>query len=336
MTESFRRYLRAKRTVDDRALDRRLVGLLRERLAERASGTERFESATASDPLRVLEVGAGVGTMVARLLDWDVLPPGRTRYVAVDRDSDTLDGLGPFLRGWAADRSDVSVADVGPSADAGSSANGEALVVESPTRTVEVEPVVADAAAYAESTAGEWDALIGMALLDVFGLDRLGPLLGALAPGGTYYFPITFDGGTRFRPARSDDRAIERLYHRHMDEKPGGTSRAGGDALARLREADDSTLLGVGGSDWVVRPGDSGDGYPGDEAYFLRHILDTVEDAVGEVLAEAERTRSDAAGNLSTADLDAWLRERRQQVDVAELVYLTHQLDLLGRVDGRT
>ena len=335
MTGSFRRYLRAKRTVDDRALDRRLVGLLRERLAERASGTQRTGRAAeteragrASGPLRVLEVGAGVGTMVARLIDWEVLPPGRTEYVAVDRDADTLSGLVPFLREWAADRGDVSVA------DAGSPADGETLVVESADRTVAVEPVVADAAAYAESAASEPDAVIGTALLDVIGLDRLDPLLGALAPGGTYYFPITFDGGTRFRPTRPDDRVVERLYHRHMDEKAGGTSRAGGDALDRLREADGSTLLGVAGSDWVVRPGDGGGGYPGDEAYFLRHILDTVEAAVGEVIAEAERTRSDAAGCLSAADLDAWLDARREQVDDAELVYLTHQLDLLGRVDG--
>jgi len=44
-TTAFRRYLRAKRTVDDRALDRRLVGLFRERLADRAAVAEdRFAS----------------------------------------------------------------------------------------------------------------------------------------------------------------------------------------------------------------------------------------------------------------------------------------------------
>ncbi|ELZ42988.1 hypothetical protein C463_10300 [Halorubrum californiense DSM 19288] len=314
MTDSFRRYLRAKRTVDDRALDRRLVGTLRERLAERAAATE--------GPLRVLEVGAGVGTMVARLIDWGVLPPGETRYVAVDRDAETLAGAEPFLREWAAGRSDAAVSG---SADA---AGG--LVFEAGERAVTVEPVAADAAAYAAEHPGEADALIGMALLDVLGFDRLDPLLGALAPGGTYYFPITFDGGTRFRPAHPDDRAIERLYHRHMDEKPGGDSRAGGAALARLREADGSTLLGVAGSDWIVRPADGEGGYPGDEAVFLRHILDTVETAVGEVIA----AEGGETNGVSAADLDAWLETRRGQVKSGALVYLTHQLDLVGRVDG--
>jgi hypothetical protein len=72
----FQRYLRAKRTVDDRALDGDIIASLRERLAERARRRD--------GPLRVLEVGAGVGTMVERLLAWDVLPPGETRYTAVD------------------------------------------------------------------------------------------------------------------------------------------------------------------------------------------------------------------------------------------------------------
>ena len=324
---AFRRYLLAKRTVDDRALDRRLVGLLRERLADRAAATE--------GPLRVLEVGAGVGTMVARLIDWEVLPPGETRYVAVDRDPDALAGGEPFLREWTADRPDASVSgSASPASSAAGGADGAAdtLVVETDARAVAVETVAADAVAHAEAHAGEFDALIGMALLDVLGLDRLDPLLDALAPGATYYFPITFDGATRFRPDHPDDRAVERLYHRHMDEKPGGNSRSGGAAISLLRAADGSKLLGVAGSDWVVRPvdGEGDGGYPGDEARFLRHILGTVEDAVGEVIA------SDGAGesSLSAADLDAWLRTRRKQVDAAELVYLTHQLDLLGRVDG--
>ncbi|WP_017342392.1 hypothetical protein [Halorubrum sp. T3] len=312
-TAAFRRYLRAKQSVDDRALDRRLLGILRERLAERAVATE--------GPLRVLEVGAGVGTMVARLIDWEVLPPGETRYVAVDRDPDALAGLGPFLREWAAERDAPTSVDNGGSGD-------DALVVETDARTVRVESVAADAPAYAAAHAGESDALIGMALLDVLGLDRLDPLLGALAPGGTYYFPITFDGGTRFRPAHPDDREVERLYHRHMDEKPGGNSRAGGAALARLREADGSTLLGAAGSDWIARPADGEAGYPGDEAFFLRHILDTVEAAVGEVIADGGET-----GSVSADDLDAWLEIRRGQVDSGTLVYLTHQLDLIGRVD---
>ncbi len=305
MTDDFQRYLRAKRTVDDRALDRRLVDTLRERLAARAAERD--------GPVRVLEVGAGIGTMLTRLLEWDVLPAGDIEYVALDIQAENVATLGEYLTEWATDR-DVSVADA------------ETLTIDTGARRVTVDPVVADAIDYADGddavdcggrrAAPDHDLLVGAALLDLLDRDALGTLLTTLAPGGLYYFPITFDGATRFRPPHPADRAVERRYHDHMDAKAGGTSRAGGDVLDRLHRLDGATLLEVAGSDWVVRPADGA--YPGDEAYFLRHILDTVEGAVGEI------------GGVD--GLDDWLARRREQVAAAELVYVTHQLDFLGRV----
>ncbi|TKR25587.1 hypothetical protein [Natronomonas salsuginis] len=296
MTGDFRRYLRAKRTVDDRAIDQRLVGTLRERLRNRTEAGD--------GPLRVLEVGAGIGTMLARLVEWDVLPPGEIRYTAVDIESDTIEAVVPYVREWAAERS-VSVSET------------DRIVLEGSNRRIELEPVVSEAVAHAERTTGEWDLVVGSALLDLLELEALDRLLDALSPGGLCYFPITFDGGTRFRPELPGDRTIERHYHAHMDAKPGGSSRAGGDVVARLQGAVGVTLLGVAGSDWVVRPIEGT--YPADEAYFLRHILDTIEEAVGEVTDDTET-------------LEAWLAERRRQIDSAELCYFTHQLDVLGCV----
>ena len=298
MTDSFQRYLRAKRTVDDRALDRRLVESLREALTARA-GERR-------GPLRVLEIGAGIGTMLTRFLDWDVLPEGDVRYVALDVQPENVAAMGEYLAEWAGDR-DVSIA------------GEETLTLDDGARRVTVEPVVADALDYAADAAPEYDLLVGAALLDILDRDALGTLLGPVAPGGLYYFPITFDGATRFSPPHPADREVERRYHDHMDAKPGGSSRAGGDVLDRLHRLDGATLTEVAGSDWVVRPVDGA--YPGDEAYFLRHILDTVEGAVGEMAGE------------EFSDLDAWLARRREQVAAAELLYHTHQLDFLGRVD---
>ena len=300
---SFRRYLRAKRTVDDRALDRRLVDAFGERLAERGE-----------NGLRMLEVGAGIGTMLARLWEWEILPTGMIHYTAVDVDPETTAGIEPYLREWAAERS-VSI----ESSEAGSGSKGGEIRLDGPSRTVELETVTAEAVSYAATVKSEFDALIGAALLDILGLEGLETLVGSLAPDGVYYFPITFDGATRFRPSHPADRAIERHYHDHMDRKPGGNSRAGGDALDALRRMDGTTVLGVAGSDWIVRPIDGE--YPGDEAYFLRWILDSVSEAVGEVA-------DDGFGAL-----DEWLSARRDQLADGELVYLTHQLDMLGRVD---
>ena len=298
MTASFRRYLRAKRPVDDRSLDRRLVGAFRERLAERAGA--------GTGPLRVLEVGAGIGAMLARLFEWDILPTGEIRYTAVDIDGDTVAAAGPYLREWAADRP-VSVTGDDP------------IRVEGPDRTVELETVAAEAVAHAEERPGEFDALVGAAFLDIVEVDGLESLLGALAAGGSYYFPITFDGATRFYPSHPADRTIERYYHEHMDRKPGGSSRAGGESLSRLRELDGVAVSDVAGSDWIVRPVDGA--YPGEEASMLGWILDSVETAVGEVADE-------------TFDgLDGWLSERRGQLEAGELLYVTHQLDILGTVE---
>jgi hypothetical protein len=295
VTGSFQRYLRAKRTVDDRALDRRLIERLREALSARAG----------DGPLRVLEVGAGIGTMVTRAIEWDLLPPGDVRYTAVDVQAENVTHLRRHVTSWAEGR-DVSVSGEHP------------LVLDCPDREVTVESVVADAVAYADRAAG-YDLLVGAALLDILDLEGLEVLFDALAPGGLYYFPITFDGATRFRPSHPADRAVERHYHEHMDAKPGGSSRAGGDVLARL-QAGNGSLLGVAGSDWVVRP--TGGTYPADEAYFLRYILDTIEDAVGEVADE------------TVQNIGEWLSRRRAQVDAGELTYHTHQLDFFGRVEG--
>ncbi len=294
----FQRYLLAKRTVDDRALDRQLLETLQSQLAQRAADTD--------GPLTVLEVGAGIGTMLARFLDWDVLPPGEIRYTALDLSEANIDALVPHLREWAQDH-EVSVAGTDP------------LVLAAADRRVEVTATVGDATAYASEHDQTFDLLVGAAFLDIFDLDGLDALLGALSPGGLYYFPIIFDGATRFLPAHPADDHIESQYHSHMDQKPGGDSRAGGTVVERLQQRAATTLLGVAGSDWFVHPVDGG--YPADERYFLSHILDTVESAVGET-PDADQTL-----------LGEWLAARRDQLLAAELSYLTHQLDVLGRVD---
>ncbi len=295
----FQRYLAAKRRVDDRALDRRLL----ERLSDAAA------RAADDGPLRVLEVGAGVGTMVERLVERELLPAADVRYTAVDVDPDNVAAMRERLPAWAADRG-LDVAD------------GDGTLRFVGDTTLTVEPVVADGVEFVADADRSWDLLVGMALLDIVGLKRLGGLLAALSPGGVWYFPITFDGATRFAPAHPADRAVERAYHRHMDEKDGGDSRAGSHALSRLRRRPDATVLDVAGSDWAVRPVDGG--YPGAEAALLEYILATVETAVGEV-----------TGPGFAATLEEWLSTRRRQLEAGTLTYTTHQLDLLGRVDPR-
>ncbi|MGQ9491918.1 MAG: hypothetical protein ACUVR4_14420 [Anaerolineae bacterium] len=93
MDDSFQRYLAAKVTVDDRALNRHVW----ERLAEALPAPD-----TLGRPLRVLEVGAGIGTMVERFLTW--LPPRALAYTALDALPENIAEARRRLPAWAAAR----------------------------------------------------------------------------------------------------------------------------------------------------------------------------------------------------------------------------------------
>src|ERR1700747_452027 len=88
MPPAYARYLAAKTTVDDRALNRHVL-----------AGLRRLMPAGAP---RVLEVGAGLGTMVPRLMDWGVVGTGE--YTLLDADRPLLDDSRRWLRDWAAAR----------------------------------------------------------------------------------------------------------------------------------------------------------------------------------------------------------------------------------------
>src|SRR5260370_2713498 len=88
MTSDYARYLAAKTTVDDRALNRHVLAELR-----------RLMHAGAP---QVLEVGAGLGTMVARLMDWGAVGAGE--YILLDADRQLLDCSRRWLRALSAPR----------------------------------------------------------------------------------------------------------------------------------------------------------------------------------------------------------------------------------------
>jgi len=291
----FQRYLAAKRTVDDRALDR---GVL-DRLAATAT---RLDGESGERALRVLDVGAGTGATLERLVERDVLPAA-VEYTLVDRQAANVDAARERLPQWAADTGH-DVIEI-----------GDGLRLEADERRIEVGFAAADAFEYVETDA--WDLLVGQAFLDLFDTRQaFDALRGGLRPGGCWYFPITFDGGTVLRPTVDADldARIERAFHAHIDD--GGDSHAGRHLLAHASEID--TVLAAGGSDWVVHPR-SGE-YPDDEAFFLRYIVDTIAGAL------------DETGQFCQATLAGWAAARHRQIDRGELVYVAHQLDVLGRV----
>jgi SAM-dependent methyltransferase len=296
MTSGYARYLAAKTTVDDRALNQHVLTELRRLMPAGAP--------------RVLEVGAGLGTMVARLMDWGVVGTGE--YILLDADRQLLDDSRRWLRDWAAARGLRS--DLLP----------DELLVGDLRVGLEHAELGRYLGAAHETRA---DVLIANAVLDLVDVPAILPgLLRLLVPGGVYWFTINYDGESIFAPGHPHDDQIMQAYHRDMDERvrygrPAGESRTGRRLFHYLRAAG-APALAAGASDWVVSAGPDGN-YPGDEAYFLRSILSTIQNAL--------RSRQDW---VEPADLTDWLAVRDRQLAAGELVYIAHQLDFVGRSPG--
>ena len=273
----YARYLLAKRRLDDRSLNYQVWLALAEYL-------------TGSSGCEILELGAGVGTMVERLQTAGLLT--RANYTLLDGDG--------ALLALARER-------------LGTERHG--------TRLHYVVAAFQDFLRTAPTA--HFDLIIAHSFLDLIDLPLLLPrLLGLLKPGAAFYFTLNFDGGTILQPPVEPilDEKIERLYHQTMDERlfqgePAGDSRTGRHLPALLREAG-GLLSAAGSSDWVVLAGP--DGYSHDETYFLGCILTMMERAL--------RDRPE----LTEGELADWVARRRQQIATGELFYVAHQLDYFG------
>src|SRR6202046_2192306 len=212
MTFDFARYLAAKATVDDRALNRQVLAEL-----------GRLMPAGAP---RGLEVGAGRGTMVARLMDWDAVVAGE--YILLDADQQLLDGSRRWLRDWAAARG----------------LRCDPLPDGLRVGDLRVRLLHAELGSYLEAAHGApADVLIANAVLDLVDVPTVLPgLLRLLVPGGVYWFTINYDGESIFEPGHPHDDQVMQAYHRDMDERvrygrPAGESRTGRRLFHYLRAA---------------------------------------------------------------------------------------------------
>ncbi len=296
----FCRYLAAKKTVDDRSLNRQVWESLARALGHRGT----------SD-LKILEVGCGIGTMLERLLECPWLT--RAHYLGIDLEAQNIQEALRRLERQAA----AQGAALAP--------QGQALLYHSAAQKVAVELEALDLYDFLAQGRGRaaWNLLLAHAFLDLVDLPGTLPaLLALLTRGGLFYFTLNFDGATIFQPCLDAelDPLIETLYHGTMEERrhrgqPAGASLTGRRLFGQIRAAG-AHLLAAGASDWVVFPRDSG--YPGDEAYFLHFIVETVRRAL------------EGHPELAPARFQAWIRERHAQIDRGELIYIAHQLDFLG------
>lgn len=301
---SFTRYLAAKKSVDDRALNRLVWQSL----------SQALPLASPDAPLRLLEIGAGSGAMFERMLAWGLLQ--YAEYRAIDASAENILSAYQYLPIWAARAGYRTLA----VADNVLTFSSQALQVTLQLEAVDLFDFVAR-----QPGCRAWDVLVAHAFLDLMDISSTLPLLfGLCKPGALFYFTINFDGATLLEPAIDPafDELVQNLYHRTMDErtvngKPSGDSCAGRHLFHHIQQAG-GEVIAAGASDWVVIPHASG--YPKDEAYFLHFIIHTIHQAL--------------AGHpeLDAPRFERWIAQRHAQIERAELVYIAHQLDYAGRV----
>jgi len=292
MEYSFPHYLLSKQSVDDRALNRTVLDALKINLL--------------ADPIRIIEVGAGIGTMLARLLRWNII--AKAEYVLVDEMSENIE----HARGWIpllATESGMTVERVAQ----------DQLRVFDHVRDVRIHFEYADVFDFIQKRPAPADLLIAHAFFDLLPMPESMPKILSLTKD-LAWLTINFDGVTALEPTIDFalDEKIERLYHATMDARPtGGDSRAGRHLFSHLKNAS-AEILSAGASDWVVHSINGK--YPADEAYFLYFILHFFEESL---TGRAE---------LNAAAFANWMKERRAQIERGELVYIAHQMDFLARV----
>jgi hypothetical protein len=291
MEYSFPHYLLSKQSVDDRALNKDVLNALRANLPK--------------EPVRIIEVGAGIGTMLRRLMRWDVIR--QAQVVLVDEMAENIEYASEWIPLWAEE--------AGLSVERG----GENLRFFDESRDVRIHLERADVFDFIQKNQEPADLLIAHAFLDLLPMPESLPKLLSLT-NYLAWLTINFDGMTTFEPVidAALDAQVERLYHKTMDMRPtGGDSQSGRHLFGHLQSTG-AEILAAGASDWVVHAVNGK--YPEDEAYFLHFILRFFEESLtGHPELDAEA-------------FTRWLQERHRQIERGELVYIAHQMDfLVGR-----
>lgn len=303
---SFQRYLAAKKSLDDRSLNRHVWGTLESEISRKQKDA----------PFRILEIGAGIGTMIERVIEWDLV--SNACYTAVDIRPENLQTARQRLVQYAG-QNGLTIKRL--------SEGQTHLFVPGKKIIIEFKPV--DFYNYFAHTHTEfqYDLIIAHAFLDLVEISRALPVLfKLLVPEGLFFFSMIYDGLTILEPPVDPelDGLILELYHRTMDERlidgsPSGDSRTGRHLFKQLMEHG-AHILDIGASDWVVFP--EAGGYPVEEAYFLHFIIHTIHKSL------------EGKPQLEKISFDDWAKKRHQQIELRQLFYIAHQLDYVGKVQS--
>lgn len=301
---SFVRYLSAKKSIDDRALNRNVWQHLWTVLPP--SDKKR--------PLRILELGGGIGTMAERMIDAHRFT--HAHYTTVEIEAELT----------AASRQRMTDRTAGADFKLSWRSRNTACLQKENGR-ITLEFVQANIFDYFKNGDfnQKWDLGLAHAFMDLVNpADVLPQFCAAVKPGGFLYLTLNYDGETILMPTLDPhlDKHIIRLYHQSMDERTidgrkSGDSMAGRHLFAHLKKVR-AQILACGSSDWIVFAGSRG--YAPDEAYFLHFIIHTIHLALKD------------QPSLNQSNFEDWIRQRHAQIETGELILIAKQLDFLAQV----
>ena len=290
-----------------------MTGLLNNHVRDTLAAA--LPKSSSKNPLKVLELGAGIGTMIERLIEWKLL--AFADYTAVDSDAACIDESRRRIARWA-----------GSEGFHFSRRPGNAALIRTEEGDVSLKFDQADVYAFLSpqnSGGQQWDLGLAHAFMDVVDIEAVLPrFCNLIRPGGLLYLTLNYDGETIFLPELNQalEERIPQLYNRSMDDRITGGRKTGGSHTGRKLfgrlEALDAAILAAGASDWIVLPGPQG--YPQDECYFLNYILDTIYNELK------------GHPGLDQNEFEAWIQMRHDQAAKAELIFIAKNLDILVRV----
>ena len=295
------RYLAAKKSIDDRTLNPYVWQTLSKHVRQIDGWGKKN-----GEPLQIVEVGAGIGTMLARIGDRQLLT-GPVNYLFTDSDPSQLQAARTYLSHWAKN-SGHNVSWFGP--DCGQ------LIAAGADISLHFDHTSIEALAARTCPPGPFHLLFAHAVLDLVDFTVVLPqLLTRLVKNGFAYLTCNFDGETIFLPSCSGDEEILTLYHKSMDQRLPGASHTGRRLLSFLQGLN-LEIVAAGSSDWIVHPRNRQ--YTPDETFFLHAVIETVHMEL-------------AKKNKPPASLTNWARLRHEQVESGELSFLARHLDFLTR-----
>lgn len=264
-------YLDIKKAIDDRSLNadvwQSMLKWTREKCQQDSS-------------IHILEIGAGIGTMIERLLER--LSPASVLYQAVEPEPAFASAARSRLQHWAQNRGLV-FSEIDPLN----------WVLAGNDCEYRINWICAEAGNLDNFVAPRsCDLLIAHAVVDLLPVPELLPrLMEKLNVDGAYYFSLNYAGETNFDPEHPSDQLLMRAYNRDMDKRhqqgSWQASLTGKNLGSWLHDQGHRTIT-EGPSDWQLESGD------GD---FIENILDTINKALREEKA-----------------LSSWYQERCHQL----------------------